>query len=247
MRLSLPNTTPKANPPLLHGLPLWSVQEQEASFDYPSASSSWPLNIGEPQGPQTSCFRATVTAVFSSSLMALTTIYTWVILTWCISSPHLSFRLRAYILNYSLGALNAIWPHHQNWKHLCFKGHHGKRKDSLQNGEQICKSYVLFGLPRWHSGKEPTSQCRRYRRHGFNPWVRKIPWNRKWQPTPVFLPGKSHGQGSLAGYSPEQQTVGHDWAHTHKIPDLNYSHLLKIIILNSKDKWPNFNMCKGSE
>ena len=37
---------------------------------------------------------------------------------------------------------------------------------------------------------------------GFDPWVRKIPWRRKWQPTPVFLPGKSHRQRSLAGYSP---------------------------------------------
>ena len=36
----------------------------------------------------------------------------------------------------------------------------------------------------------------------FSPWVRKISWRRKWQPTPVFLPGKSHGQRSLAGYSP---------------------------------------------
>ena len=39
-------------------------------------------------------------------------------------------------------------------------------------------------------------------RHRFNPWVRKIPWRRKWQPSPVFLPGKSHGQRGLAGYSP---------------------------------------------
>ena len=43
-------------------------------------------------------------------------------------------------------------------------------------------------------------QCRRW---GFNPWVRKIPWRRKWQPTPVFSPGKSHGQRILAGYSPQ--------------------------------------------
>ena len=35
-----------------------------------------------------------------------------------------------------------------------------------------------------------------------NPWVGKIPWIRKWQPTPVFLPGESHGQRNLAGYSP---------------------------------------------
>ena len=46
---------------------------------------------------------------------------------------------------------------------------------------------------------KPACQCRR---HGFNPWVGKIPWRRKWQPTPVFLPGESHGQRSLACYSP---------------------------------------------
>ena len=39
-------------------------------------------------------------------------------------------------------------------------------------------------------------------RHRFDPWVWKIPWRRKWQPTPVLLPGKSHGQRSLVGYSP---------------------------------------------
>ena len=37
---------------------------------------------------------------------------------------------------------------------------------------------------------------------GFDPWVGKIPWSRKWKPTPVFLPGKFHGQRSLVGYSP---------------------------------------------
>ena len=40
-------------------------------------------------------------------------------------------------------------------------------------------------------------QCRRL---GFDPWVGKIPWRREWLPTPVFLPGKSHGQRNLAGY-----------------------------------------------
>ena len=57
---------------------------------------------------------------------------------------------------------------------------------------------TLQGFPRWLSGKESACQCRRL---GFKAWVRKIPWRRKWQPTPVFLPGKSHGQRSLAGYS----------------------------------------------
>ena len=60
---------------------------------------------------------------------------------------------------------------------------------------------VQAGLPRWLSGKESTCQYRRCRRRAFNLWVRKIPWRRKWQPTPVFLPGKSHGQRSLVGYS----------------------------------------------
>ena len=59
-------------------------------------------------------------------------------------------------------------------------------------------------LPRWLS-KESTCQCRRCKRCWFNSQIRKIPWKRKWQPTPVFLPGKSYGQRSLVGYSP--------WSH----------------------------------
>ena len=54
-------------------------------------------------------------------------------------------------------------------------------------------------FPWWLSGKESAGQCRRRR---FDPWVRKIPWRRKWQPSPVFLPGESHGQRSLVGYNP---------------------------------------------
>ena len=50
--------------------------------------------------------------------------------------------------------------------------------------------------------KEPTCQCRRCKRRGFDPWVGKMPWRRRWQPTPVFSSGESHGQRSLVGYSP---------------------------------------------
>ena len=50
--------------------------------------------------------------------------------------------------------------------------------------------------------KNPPANCRRCKRNGFDPWIRKIPWRRAWQPTPLCLPGKSHGQRSLAGYSP---------------------------------------------
>ena len=58
-------------------------------------------------------------------------------------------------------------------------------------------------VPGGASGKEPACQCRRPKRRGFHPWFWKIPWRRAWQPTPVFLPGESHGQRSLVGYSPQ--------------------------------------------
>ena len=60
----------------------------------------------------------------------------------------------------------------------------------------------LSRLPRWSTGKESTCQCRRCRIHGFYPWIRKISWRRKWQPPPVLLPGKPHGQKILVGYRP---------------------------------------------
>ena len=56
--------------------------------------------------------------------------------------------------------------------------------------------------PRWLRGERLYLQHRRHRRHGFDTRVGKIPWRRAWQPTPIFLPGESHGQRSLAGYSP---------------------------------------------
>ena len=58
------------------------------------------------------------------------------------------------------------------------------------------------GLPRWLSGKEFACQCRRHGRHWFSSWFGKIPWSMNWQLIPVFLPGKFHGQRSLAGCSP---------------------------------------------
>ena len=51
------------------------------------------------------------------------------------------------------------------------------------------------------SGKEPACQCRRRKTCGFNPWARKIPWKRAWQPTPVFLPGESHPSPSAFNLS----------------------------------------------
>ena len=58
---------------------------------------------------------------------------------------------------------------------------------------------VASGFPGGSDCREIHLQCRR---PGFDPWVGKIPWRKEWQPTPVFLPGESHGQRSLVDYSP---------------------------------------------
>ena len=68
-------------------------------------------------------------------------------------------------------------------------------------------------FPGGASGKEAAFQCRGHKRPGLSPWAGKIPWRRAWQPTPVFLPGESHGQRSLVGYSPWGHRVRSDLAH----------------------------------
>ena len=72
----------------------------------------------------------------------------------------------------------------------------------------FCCPIPLLGFPGVSDSKESACQCKR---PGFDPQVGKIPWGREWQPTPVFLPGESHGQRSLVDYSPvESQRVKHD-------------------------------------
>ena len=81
----------------------------------------------------------------------------------------------------------------------------------------------MWGFTGSASGKESTCQCRRPRRCQLDPWVRKIPWRRKWQPTPVFLPGESHGQRSLwaavHGVTESDKTE-HTHTHTHTQKDV---------------------------
>ena len=100
---------------------------------------------------------------------------------------------------------------------VCFtwKGNEGKHSSSV----------VLFiisfvspaSLPtHWLSGKESTCQCRRCRRCRFDLWVRKIPLRRKWQPTPVFLPGQipwTEEPGGLQSMGSER--AGHSWVTEH--------------------------------
>ena len=80
------------------------------------------------------------------------------------------------------------------------------------------------GVPGGSVVKESTCRCRRHKRHGFDPWVGKILWSRKWQPTPVFLPGKFHGQRSLEGYKP--------WGHK-ELDMTEHTHTLDLYSLSS--------------
>ena len=92
---------------------------------------------------------------------------------------------------------------HLKWitnKDLYRTGNSARHHVAAWMGGEIGKNGYIYGLPRWLSGKESAYQCRS---HGFNSWVRKIPWKRTWQLIPVFLPGISHGQRSLEGYSPQ--------------------------------------------
>ena len=65
------------------------------------------------------------------------------------------------------------------------------------------------------------ASCLQCRRPGFDPWVGKIFWSRKWQPTPVLLPGKSHGRRSLVGYSP--------WGHK-KLDTTEWPHFTSLVL-----------------
>ena len=81
------------------------------------------------------------------------------------------------------------------------------------------------GLPWWLSGKEFACQCRRHKRHVFDPWVWKIPWSRKWQLTPMFLIGEFHRQRSLADYSPWSRKEQTYWADKEMIEVYCRTHL----------------------
>ena len=108
---------------------------------------------------------------------------------------------------------------------ICFSHHF------LQISLVILYLTLICGLraldfPGGTSSKEPACQWRRHKRQGFNPWVGKILWRRAWQSTPVFLPGKSHGQRSLASYNPwGRKDHVCDWACTH-----TYIYIAEILV-----------------
>ena len=113
------------------------------------------------------------------------------------------------------------------------------------NANSVITININSIIPWWHSGKESACQCRRCKRHGFNCWIGKIPWSRKRQPTTVLLPGKFHGQRSLASYSPwghkELDVINHTHTHTHsqtKFPLVNIKFITfpKLVFKIIKEK-----------
>ena len=138
--------------------------------------------------------------------------WSWRVLNSC---PELGQRLSLYAVCFQRGGNShqqrwdkcELWDQHaQHWVSstaLVLEGRdltaqrsiHCPGHDHIYVYLRSCYSW----LPRWLSGEEPACQSRRHR---FDPWVGEIPWRRKWQPTPVFLPGESHGERSLVYYSP---------------------------------------------
>ena len=124
---------------------------------------------------------------------------------------------------FNLGALLLLWhslPFKNTTSIVWFtlylmRGDWGSERSTRKH-----RYYNGRGLPWWLSSKESAYQCRRCKRRGLDPWSGRISWRRKWQPTPVFLPGIFHWQRSLVGYSPWGQkepdtTEATQHTHTH--------------------------------
>ena len=144
-------------------------------------------------------------------------------ISWIPLNSFVKLRIWLHWLTFLFAfSFHKIWSEPETWLKRCF--HWGPRiiilpwmeyKSVLSREPMyrvcvcvcVCISYwfiyvnIWFELVDGASSKGPACQCRRFKRCGFKPWVGKIPQSRKWQPTPVFLPGDSHGQRSLKGYS----------------------------------------------
>ena len=86
---------------------------------------------------------------------------------------------------------------------------------------------------------------------GVHPWIWKILWRRAWQPTPVFLPGESHGQRSLAGYSPwgrkesdTAESTQHECIHTLRSVSWGRSHFISLHVVLNVESCPRWCMSK---
>ena len=117
---------------------------------------------------------------------------------------------------------------------------HGAR---VEDGKKDKKGgVVIWASPGGTSSKEPACQCRRRKKPGFDPWVGKMPWRRAWQPTPVFLPGESHGQRSLVGCSPwgrEESDMTERRSAVEECRRRNRPSPLVPVSLLPLDSWPS--------
>ena len=151
------------------------------------------------------CFSALLPRVWS---WPSTVFYQWIKQQLKLEALRCTDHLHPHLLLHS-GFLNSFYP---------FKGFFFFFRLNSPQLDQLpllpsSLAYPFLWLPGWLSGKESTCQCRRHLRRRFDPWVGKIPWRRKWQSTPVFLPGKSHATGGLQSMG--LQRVRHDWTRMH--------------------------------
>ena len=105
----------------------------------------------------------------------------------------------------------------------------------------VRKSLIVISLyPGCHSGKESICQCVR---HGFDPWIGKIPWKRKWQHTPVFLPGESHGQRSYSPWGLKESHTTEQTQFSQNYFQSYYYHDFLPWNFLSRQSWPPASSC----
>ena len=133
--------------------------------------------------------------------------------------PHLHPKIISFLLLWNMHDQFYSWQHLKGW----FREDPALRKKKI-----IPFPSAFLGFPGGSVVKNPHANTGGTR-DGCNPWVGKIPWRRKWQPTPVFLPGQFHGQRSQAGHCPwgckesdmtdthTHSTHTHTHTHTHKL------------------------------
>ena len=132
-----------------------------------------------------------------------------------------------HVLNFQICCPARIFLAAWRWNHLEGYLQHCTLSSCLLLFLITCIFYS--GLPWWLSDKESTFQCSS---RGFSPQVGKIPWRRKWQPTPVFLPGKSQGQ-SLGAWRARVHGVAKELDTTEQLNNNNNLPLYQLLVLTS--------------
>ena len=109
-------------------------------------------------------------------------------------------------------ALETRWHLSQLWERVAWREQQQSRTDHTRQSDSLSSDSNVDGLSDHETGLPSEVYACNLRDLGLIPGLGKIPWRREWQPTPVFLPGEFHRWRSLAGYTPWEHWVGHDWA-----------------------------------